>query len=164
MDTRKRTPVSLATILIFVTMLLPPSSFAGMRPDEVERFEEYKVRAEKGDTDGEFFYGNSYFFGFGVEKNKAKAIVWFHKAAGKGHPMAQRALGRCYSKGDGVVKDEIEAYAYFNLAGVTRDEIREYLDILEKTMTREEVAAAQRRTRELQKEIEAKIAAKKAGK
>lgn len=73
-------------------------------------------------------------------------------------------LGDCFANGQGVPKDETEAYAYWNLASVTYGEARRSLENLEKKLSREEIAAGQKRTKELQKEIEAKIAAKKAGK
>jgi hypothetical protein len=67
-------------------------------------------------------------------------------------------MGLCYLGGYGVTKDEVEAYAYFNLPGI--EDIRKLLDRLEKTMSAENVLRGQQRTKELQKEIQAKIAAK----
>jgi len=63
-----------------------------------------------------------------------------------------------------VAKDEIEAYAYWNLAGITHEEARKNLALLEMSLSSESRLLGQKRTKELQKEIEAKKAAKKAGK
>jgi len=54
---------------------------------------------------------------------------------------------------------------YYNLAGIMGYEVaRANLVSLETRLSRQEIAAGQKRTKELQEEIEAKIAAKKAGK
>ena len=58
-------------------------------------------------------------------------------------------------------KDEIEAYAYYNLAGIHSNYALHYFTILEKRMSRKEIVTGQKRTRELRKEIEDKIAANK---
>jgi len=71
-------------------------------------------------------------------------------------------MGLCYGIGYGVTKDEVEAYAYYNLAGIA--DIRKTRDNLEKTMSAENVLRGQQRTKELQKEIQAMAAAKAAGK
>jgi hypothetical protein len=56
-----------------------------------------------------------------------------------------------------VPKDEIEAYAYFNLAAVDDLELAPInRRDLEAKMTREEIVAGQRRTRELAAELKNK--------
>jgi TPR repeat protein len=110
-----------------------------------------------------------YFYGKGVEKDMERAVSLYRKAAEQGHGESQHDLAGCYESGQGAPKDEVEAYAYYNLAGAKDDhswfnDSRKKLADLEKKLSREEIAAGQKRARELQKEIEAKIAAKKAGK
>jgi hypothetical protein len=63
-----------------------------------------------------------------------------------------------------VAKDEIEAYAFYCLAGMTLEFSRNNLSSLAEKMTPGAISRGQQRARELQREIEAKIAAKKAGK
>jgi hypothetical protein len=58
----------------------------------------------------------------------------------------------------------IEAYAYFNLAGITDEYARKNRDVLDKKLSPEAALRGQQRTKEMQKEIDAKIEAKKAGK
>jgi hypothetical protein len=99
-----------------------------------------------------------------VAKDDIKAVKWYRKAAEQGNPDGLFSLAVIYAKGQGVVKDEIEAYAYYNLAGITREDARKNLANLEKEMSPEDRSRGQQRSKELQKEIEAKIAAKKAGK
>ena len=75
--------------------------------------------------------------------------------------MAQFGLGYCYENGTGVAKDEIEAYAYYNLPGRGfKDIARENLAVLEKQMSSEQIAAGKKRTKELQKAIQKAIEAK----
>ena len=91
-------------------------------------------------------------------------MKWWRMGAEQGHAPCQVYLGRCYADGLGVAKDEIEAYAYWNLAQITHEMGRSYLAGLEVNLPPEARLRGQQRTKELQKEIEAKIAAKKAGK
>jgi predicted secreted protein len=63
-----------------------------------------------------------------------------------------------------VAKDVIEAYAYLSLAGTTYELARGRLAALEKQMSGDQIVAGKKRAKELQKEIDAKIAAKAAGK
>jgi TPR repeat protein len=178
----------------------PIGASAGMTPEEVKQFEDYKAKAEKGDAVSQYNVGVChakgegvamddmqavwwyrkaaeqglalaqydlavrYDSGKGIERDNAAAIRWYRKSAEQGYGPAQSNMGVCYATGEGVLKDEIEAYAYWNLAGITLEEARKNLAILEKNLSRDEIAAGQKRSKELQKEIEAKIAAKKAGK
>jgi len=63
-----------------------------------------------------------------------------------------------------VEKDNVEAYAYFNLASSTDEDARNNRGMMEKGMSPDARLRGQQRAKELQKEIEAKIATKKAGK
>jgi uncharacterized protein len=91
-----------------------------------------------------------------------KAVSWYRKAALQGHAEAQANLGYLYAiGGNGVAKDEVEAYAYWNLGGYTEQtDLRNKLTILVEKMSPGKIAAGKKRTIELQKEI----AAKKSGK
>jgi hypothetical protein len=56
--------------------------------------------------------------------------------------------------GDGVPKDEIEAYAYFNLAAVQLESAREKLAELEERLPTTARLKGQRRSRQIQKEVD----------
>ena len=73
---------------------------------------------------------------------------------------AQRKLGFGYLLGLGVEKDYVEAYAWFNLASVIDADSAKYRDELEKKMSPQQVAEAQKRTKVLRAEIEAKAGTK----
>lgn len=81
--------------------------------------------------------------------------------AEKGDLTAQYNLGVLYDEGEGVAKDEIEAYAYFNLAGSRNEDARNELARLEAKLTPEARLKGQQRAKELQKEMEARNASKK---
>ena len=72
-----------------------------------------------------------------------------------------------YENGNGVPRDIAEAYVWFKLSWEMEDwpkDIRELRDDVEKRLTPEQKNFANQRWTELKKVIEAKIAAKQAGK
>jgi TPR repeat protein len=46
------------------------------------------------------------------------AVSWYRKAAEQGYPRALISLGELFEEGQGVPKDEVEAYAHYNLAAI----------------------------------------------
>lgn len=142
----------------------PVGAHAGMTPVEVKIFEECKPKAEKGDMVSEYMMGEYLSKGFGTSKDEAEAAKWYLRAAHQGLDRAQHIMGQRYFFGEGVIRDIIEAYAYSNLAAANEKGYRWDLDNIEKMMSPEAILRGQQRTRELQREIEVKIAAKKAGK
>lgn len=146
--------------------ILKADSFEGWTPEQVQQFqahhkrlaEEYRIQAEKGDASAQIRLGN--FFNQGPTKDLVQAAFWYRKAANQGDAHAQWLLAYRYHRGEGVAKDDVEAYAYWNLAGVTLQEGRDEVAELEKKLSRDEVVAGQKRTRELKAEIEASMAAK----
>jgi TPR repeat protein len=127
-----------------------------MAKDEVEAVKWYRKAAEQGDELAQFNLGVMYDNGQGVAKDDVEAAKWYRKAAEQGIAIAQINLGVAYVNGQGVAKDQVEAYAFFNLAAIKDADGRKAREKLEKILSRDEIAAGQRRTRELQKEIEAK--------
>lgn len=75
---------------------------------------------------------------------KAKA-----EAADQGNARAELNLGVMYELGQGVAKDYAEAYAYYNLAAQFYEEAAKLRDALEERMSPQQVAEAQKGTREL---------------
>jgi TPR repeat protein len=56
------------------------------------------------------------FEGKGMEKDQARALKFLEKSAEAGYPPAFLALGRMYSRGDGVATNEAKALGYFEQA------------------------------------------------
>ncbi len=124
----------------------------------------FRKAADQGHELAQLMLGLCYSRGEGVVKDEVEAVKWYRKAADQGDAAAQYQLGVCYAKGEGVLKDEIESYAYFCLAGITIEEARPNQAFLERKLSPEARLRGQQRAREFQKEIEAKLAAMKAGK
>jgi hypothetical protein len=136
---------------------------AGIPIDQEKALIWWHRAAERGHDLAQYNLGFYYATGQGLTMDPVKAVFWYKKSAEQGDVKAQHALGLCYFNGEGVPKDEIEAYAYFNLAGIIVPESRFNLNLMEKKMSPDARLLGQRRTKELQKEIEGKIAVKKVG-
>ena len=100
-------------------------------------------QASEDDPNSRFELGSRYRNGKGVKKYDAEAIKWFRKAVDQGEASAQCDLGIAYMLGEIVPKDEIEAYAYFNLAGITEQSARTFRDLLEAEFSPSQRAAGQ---------------------
>ena len=84
-----------------------------------------------------------------MPKDAAKAVSWYRKAVKQGDAVAQSNLGLMYAKGEGVPKSFIAAYMWTNLAAAQGyEEGKKARDLLEKLMTRAQIAKAQRLSRE----------------
>ncbi len=110
------TPRIGSALLLSLFAFMPVMSQAGMTPDEVKKFEVYKVKAEKGDAYAQHNLGVFYYYGVGTEKNWVEAVKWYRKAAQAGIALAQFNLGCCCLYGNGVEKDEVEAVKWIRKA------------------------------------------------
>jgi hypothetical protein len=147
-------PARSALELLEATM--PPEARLKGEQHTHELGKEIRARiAAKKAVQQDLALGNCYFEGrMGVRQDVIVAVGWFRKAAVQGSAEAQFNLGYCYANGRGVVKDEVEAYAYFNLAGLTLERARQARASLEVTMSPEDRLKGQQRAAEMQKEIE----------
>ena len=85
-------------------------------------------------------------------------MKWIRRAAEQGDALAQNNLGAMHYFGQGVEKDYVDAYAWFNLAAAHGyDSAAESRDKLEGRMSPRQVADAQKRTEELKKLIADKL-------
>jgi TPR repeat protein len=135
----------------------------GVAKDKVAVVEWYRKAADQGYVEAQYSLGNVYRNGEVVLRDDVEATKWYRKAADQGESFSQYELGNSYYNGiSGVAKDRVEAYAYFNLARGNCSSARRDFDYMEEHMSPEDRLRGQQRTKELQKEIEAKIAAKKA--
>jgi TPR repeat protein len=85
-----------------------------------------------------------------VPQDFAAAATWYRKAAEQGSPVAQNNLGVLYAKGQGVARDPVEAYFWFNLAanapgGGNRESAANNRDALVGELTSGQTAAVQQR-------------------
>lgn len=115
----------------------------------------YQRAADQGESQAQFVLGVCYAEGSGGKpKDPVLAAQWFMKAAMQGHAEAQYNIGNRYARGDGVPRDDVEAYAFLNLAGLKVESARKNLSILEETMLPAAKIMGQQRTKELRNEIE----------
>jgi uncharacterized protein len=140
---------------VFVAVLFSASSaFAGDKYDCLDAYngQNYtealrlcRPLAEQGEFAAQNVLGSMYLKGRGVSQNDFEAAKWLRKAAEQGDPWSQTAqsvLGTLYEDGHGVPQDVL-AYMWYNLGGAeaARDDLAE-------KMTRDQIAEAQRLTRE----------------
>ena len=140
----------------------------GVSKDEAEAVRWYRLAADQGLAGAQHVLAAMYADGRGVSKDEAEAVRWYRLAADQGYAKAQYTLGVMYADGLGVPKDEAEAvrwyrlaadqglagaqgdlkdsvlaHMWFNIAGANGNaSAREYRDILERDMTRDEISRA----------------------
>jgi len=99
-------------VLSFALLL----ALAGCRtsqPEKVTRdLARLHARAEKGNAQAQYALGCAYAEAWNAEE----ACKWYRKAAEQGVAEAQYSLGQNYATGEGVARDDAEAYAWFSLA------------------------------------------------
>ena len=127
----------------------------GVKKDEVEAVKWYRKAAEQGNAEAQYNLGFCYSIGSGVPRDAEKSLNWgrkavkgYRKVAKHGNTAAQIGLGGCYAFAVGVPEDKVEAYAFYNLS-----DSRKSTDRMAKEMTPEQIAAAKKRTKELEKEF-----------
>ena len=111
----------------------------------------FRAAAEQGHAKAQLALGNMYFNGFGIPQNYVEAAKWYSKAAEQGDELAQFGVGLIYRDGLGVPKDKALAYMWFNISSVkdrTREKAGTARDEIAKYMTRDQIAEAERMTRE----------------
>ena len=134
----------------------------GVAKDQVQAVSWWRKAAVQGYDNAQLALGVCYANGTGVAKDQVQAVKWTRKGAEQGNVGCLEAMGVKYANGLGVTKNLIEAYAYLSLAGITYEHARQVLTAHEKMMSAVQIAAGKKRAIVLQKEIDAKIAAKKA--
>lgn len=88
--------------------------------------------------------------GLGVQRNLTRAADYWGRAARRGDAGAQVNLGVVYTKGHGVQKDYVEAYAWLDMGARSGSENgRKSRDNLKKMMTPEQIQQGQARSDKL---------------
>jgi TPR repeat protein len=77
----------------------------------------YRKAADRGSIAGQMHLAALYRDGGkGFPRDMAQAVEWYRKAAEQGDVTAQATLGVLYSIGQGVPRDDVEAYYWLDLA------------------------------------------------
>ena len=80
-------------------------------------YEVLQPLSHAGNAEAEVMMGD--LFGLGLYQDAPKrAVVFWHRAALKGHPLAQLRLSRAYRSGGGVALDRVQAALWARLAVV----------------------------------------------
>lgn len=114
----------------------------GIDTNQAEAIQTYVKAAEQGQPHALFRLGECYEYGTGVEQNLTTAASWYKKAVEQKYnpamealkkitrvsncwdkavrdndPAAQLELGKCYWFGDGIPKNQITAFTWFEKSG-----------------------------------------------
>ena len=118
-------------------------------------------RLDQGNASAQGMLGALYYNGDGVPQDYREAIRWSRMAADEGDARAQYVLGLMYYNGGGVPQDYVLAYAWINvaIAGYESDQRAPLVGVrdgLIRLMNRDQIAEAQRLSREIAERIEAR--------
>jgi TPR repeat protein len=124
-----------------------------VRQDYAEALKWCRKSADQGNADAQTLLGSMYAKGDGVLQNHAEAAKWFRKAADQGNADAQLNLGIMYFRGYGISQNYIQAHIWLSLSaagseGEGHKKAIMGLDMLEKKMTPQQIAEAQRLAKE----------------
>ena len=112
-------------------------------------FEDLTRCAEEGVAKAQGGLGLRYYAGGAAPQDYAEALRWFRLAAEQGHAEAQVLLGVMSASGLGVPKDDAKALQWYLIATEQGDEAAQRRrDWIQRRMTPEQVAEAQRLSRE----------------
>jgi len=115
----------------------------------VETLRWSRLAAEHGYARAQYSLGYAYANGFGVPEDDVEAVRWWRLAAEQGNARGQYSLEFMYANGEGVPEDHVLAYMWVNLSAVQGNETgQSFKDLIEKVMTSEQIAEAQRLSRE----------------
>jgi TPR repeat protein len=133
----------------------------GVIKDDEEAAKLLKVASDAGDIEAKKSLGSLYHYGKGVVHDSGRASKLFLEAALSGDIESQRVMGSRLQQGLGVPINLTESYAWYNVCASSGDELAaKSRESLAQSLQADQVAAGQKRSRELQAEIEAKKAKK----
>jgi TPR repeat protein len=93
----------------------------GVAQDYVQAAAWYRKAADKGDIGGEIHLASLYRDGSKkFPRDMVQAASWYRKAAEQGDASAQGILGVLYSIGQGVPRNDVEAYYWLDLAAAVK--------------------------------------------
>jgi uncharacterized protein len=116
----------------------------GVPRDYVQAAKWYRRAAIQGNADAQFNLGMLY-----EHHRYTEAAKWYREAADQGLEDAQLNLGLLYAKGQGVPRDDVQAYMWFELSATQGDQsAANNREAATRRMTPEQIAEAQRLARE----------------
>ena len=130
-------------VMLSLALLFALTACHTSQPEKVTRdLARLHAKAERGDARAQCELGHAY----AEIWNTAEATRWYRKAAEQGIAEAQYALGQYYAAGEGVPRDNAEAYAWFCLAAAQDSrQAMNARDKITRKMSRAEIDAGNRR-------------------
>ena len=124
----------------------------GVPQDDKAAVQWYRRAAEQGHALAQSNLGVMYDQGKGVLQDDKAAVQWYRRAAEQGNAGAQYNLGLMYANGKGVPQndqDDVYGHMWTNIAasGGEKNAV-EFRNLVEKRMTRSQIAEAQKLARE----------------
>lgn len=127
----------------------------GVPQDHAQALYWFRKAAEQGNPRGQYNLGIMFAGGNGVSRDNSAAAYWYRKAAEQGYADAQNNLGTLYNHGLGVAQDNARALMWLYLAAAQGYELAQSnSQKVEAGSTPEQIAEAQRLSREFRPEIE----------
>jgi len=84
------------------------------------------AEAAAGNAEAQFYFGEMYYRGNGVEIDLDEAMRWYRVSAEQGEAKAQNDLGLIYFEGNGVPQDYAEAARWFRRAAEQDNAISQF--------------------------------------
>jgi TPR repeat protein len=121
----------------------------GVPQDYAEAVKWYRMAAEQGFELAQSNLADMYAKHEGGLWDRVEMEKWYRRAAEQGYDEAQLDLGNMYKNGEGVPQDYVLSYMWLNLAAAQGNEVAKATrDSVAESMTREQIAEAQRLARE----------------
>lgn len=111
----------LVQAVLFVSLNASANCYDQSRSPE-DNYTHCKLAAEQGDSLAQYFVGQMYRTGDGVENSSEKALRWYRKAADQGNRPALYNLGWMYETGEGVPRNLDEAISWYEKAAQQGDQ------------------------------------------
>ena len=133
---------------------LPGGDYSAPAQHEEDAVKWFRKAAEKGTQWGQYNLGLRYASGQGLPQDSGEAFKWFGQAAAQGHALAEYHLGTMFEEGLGTPPDPVEAYKWYHLAAIQGvREAQAAQDHLQRSLSAEQVAEANRRATTLAPQI-----------
>jgi TPR repeat protein len=122
----------------------------GVTKDDAKARQWYEKAAIQGHTEAQVNLGVLLMYARGGQQDYKMAVYYLRLAANQGNDLAQRRLGQMYERGEGVQQDFVKAYMWYSLGSANGgvEAGTRLRDALAKQMEPEQIAEAQKLTRE----------------
>jgi TPR repeat protein len=107
----------------------------------------YELAAEQGNSESLYNLGNLFYIGKKkpmLHINYVRAAGYFRRAAETEDKISMYVLGKMYHEGTGVIQDYVQAHMWLNISNSKgHKQAIKLRDIIEKKMTKDQIAEAQ---------------------